>query len=79
MIAAIDRWRRQQGRDLLQGCVDAVTTALLGNLVRSAFGREVGGEGFGIGHAGEVGAFDDVLVVGFRGKEKRRRFGVDDC
>ena len=44
-----------------------------------AFGGEVGGKGFGIGDAGKVGAFKNVLVIGFGGKEKGGGFRVDDC
>jgi len=47
--------------------------------VGGALGGEVGGEGFGVGDAGEVGAFEDVLVVGFRGQEEGRGFGVYGC
>lgn len=42
-----------------------------------AFRGEVGGKGFGVGDAGEVGAFEDVLVVGFAGEEEGGGFGVD--
>ena len=43
-----------------------------------AFGGEVCGEGFRVGDAGEVRAFEDVLVVGFGCEEKGRGFCGDD-
>jgi len=46
--------------------------------VRGAFGGEIRRQCFGIGNAGEVCAFKDVLVVGFGGEKKGRGFGVDD-
>jgi len=60
----------------LKGVVDPIAAALFGDLVGGAFGSEVGGEGFGVGDAGEMGAFEDVLVVGFRGQEECGRFEV---
>lgn len=44
--------------------------------MRGAFGSQVGGEGLGVGDAGEVGAFEDVLVVGFGGEEEGGSFGT---
>lgn len=41
------------------------------------FRREIRGEGFGVRDAGEVGAFEDVLVVGFAGEEEGGGFGID--
>ena len=62
----------------MEGGVDAVATPLLGDFVGRAFGAEVGGEGLGVGDAREVGAFEDVLVVGLGGEEEGRGFGADD-
>ncbi len=73
------RGRGKEPCNLLKGVVDAIATALFGDLVGGALGGEVGGEGFGVGDAGEVGAFEDVLVVGFRGQEEGRGFGVYGC
>ena len=64
------RRRREEAGDFLEGVVDAVAAALLGDLVGGAFGREIGRESFGVGDAGEVGALEDVLVVGFGGEEE---------
>ena len=61
----------------MESVVDSVPPALLGDLVGGAFGRQVGGEGFGVGDAGEVGAFEDVLVIGFGGKEEGRGLGCE--
>lgn len=63
----------------MQRVVDPVATALLGDFVRGAFRSQVGGEGFWVRDAGEVGAFEDVLVVGFGGEEEGRGFGTDGC
>ena len=63
----------------MQSSIDAVSTTLLGDLVRRTFRREVCGKGFGVRDTGEVSAFENVLVVGFGGEEKGRRFGIDDC
>ena len=73
----LGRGRREQGGDLLQGVVDPVAAALLGDFVGGALRGEVGGEGFGVGDAGEVGALEDVLVVGLAGEEEGGGFGVD--
>ena len=45
--------------------------------MRGAFRGEICGEGFRVGDAGEVGAFEDVLVVGFAGEKERGGFRVD--
>ena len=60
----------QQRLHLLQGGVDAVAAALLGDLVRGALAGEVGAEFLRVGDAGEAGAVEEVLVVGFGGEEQ---------
>ena len=51
----------------MEGGVDAIAATLLGDFVGGAFGGQIRRQGFRIGDAGEVGTFEDVLVVGFRG------------
>lgn len=78
-VVVVGRRRRQQRGNLVEGVVDPVASALLGDLVRRPFGRQVGRERFGIRHAGEVGALEDVLVIRLGREEKGGRLGVDGC
>ncbi len=62
----------------MQCRVYTIAAPLFGDFVRGAFRGKVRGEGFGIGDAGEVGAFENILVVGFGGEEEGGGFGGDD-